>query len=142
MPLLTDSQVWCVRALAVACAVAAGPVGCGDDTPARTIVGPAHVLRVQGNGGGSGTVTAPGASPALACTITRGALSGTCAGAYPSHSTVQLVAEPNGSSTFVGWSGSCTGTADCVVDMSGERTATASFAPASASARVHEPATR
>jgi hypothetical protein len=41
---------------------------------------------------------------------------------------VRLVATPNGASTFSGWSGACTGTGDCVVDMMGERTVTAVFA--------------
>lgn len=48
--------------------------------------------------------------------------------AYPANSAVQLVATPNAASTFVNWSGDCTGTEGCVVDMSQERTVTAAFA--------------
>jgi hypothetical protein len=87
-----------------------------------------HVLRVQGSGGGSGTVTTPDASPQLSCTITRGGLSGVCGTAYPSNSAVRLAATPNAGSTFAGWSGACTGPDGCVVDMSKEQTVTAAFA--------------
>ena len=110
-------------------AVVVGPAGCdsygaGVTTPTTT----QHVLRVQANGPGSGTVVSPDASPQISCTITSGALSGVCGTAYPSTSAVRLVATPNGASTFVGWSGACTGTDQCVVEMSQERTVTASFA--------------
>ena len=96
-------------------------------TPTATVT--AHVLRVQGNGAGSGTITAPDASPQLACSISSGALSGVCSNAYPYNTAVRMVATPNGGSTFSGWSGACTGTGDCVVDMSQERVVTAAFAP-------------
>jgi hypothetical protein len=129
MPLLTHRRRCWAHAFAVAWGLIVGPAGCGADysggsAPTQT----QHVLRVQASGAGSGTVTAPDASPQLSCTITGGALSGVCAVAYPSNSTVQLVATPNGTSTFGGWSGACTGTGDCVVDMAQERTVTASFA--------------
>jgi hypothetical protein len=86
-----------------------------------------HVLRVQGDGAGSGIVTTPEASPPLSCSITRGALTGECARAYPSNSAIRLVATPNATSTFLGWSGACAGTDQCVVDMSQERAVTAGF---------------
>ena len=88
-----------------------------------------HALRVQASGSGSGSVTAPDASPELRCTITSGALSGVCAGAYPASSTLRLVATPNAGSTFAGWSGGCAGPDHCVLDMSQERTVTAAFLP-------------
>ena len=53
--------------------------------------------------------------------------------AYPANSAVRLVAAPNATSTFVEWSGGCTGTDQCVVDMSQERTVTAAFAEKSGS---------
>jgi hypothetical protein len=112
-------------------AVVVGSAGCDDDS--RDFTTPTtiqHVLRVQANGPGSGTVTSRDESPQISCTITAGALSGTCGKAYPSNSTVQLIATPNGKSTFTEWSGACTGTDQCVVDMSQERTVTASFASA------------
>ena len=94
-----------------------------------TATTPSHMLKVQGSGQGSGTVTAPDVTPELACTIVRGAVSGACAGGYPSNATIPLVATPNAGSTFAGWSGSgCAGTEQCVIEMTNERTVTASFA--------------
>jgi len=120
---------WWARAVAAAWVIV-GSAACGSDyTGGSTPTETQHVLRVQASGSGSGMVTAPDASPPLSCTITSGALSGVCAGAYPRSSAVQLVATPNGASTFTGWSGACTGSGDCVVDMSQERTVTASFVP-------------
>jgi hypothetical protein len=102
-------------------------VSCNSESAVRASTETYHVLRVQATGAGSGTVTAPDGSPQLACTITTGALSGVCAMAFPSNSAVRLVAEPNAASTFAGWSGACTGSDGCVVDMSQERTVTAAF---------------
>jgi len=108
--------------------VSAGCSGVGDGrTPTATTT--MHVLRVQASGAGSGTITAPDASPQLSCSISSGALSGVCVMAYPYNTAVHMVATPNGGSTFSGWSGGCTGAGDCVVDMSQERTVTAAFAP-------------
>jgi hypothetical protein len=110
--------------------VIVGLVSCDSESVSavRAPTATNHVLRVQANGAGSGTVTSPDASPQLSCTITRGALSGVCAMAYPANSAVRLVATPNVASTFVGWSGACTATEQCVVDMSEERIVTAAFA--------------
>jgi hypothetical protein len=128
MLVLTRTQRGWARAFA-AWVVLVGPAGCGDGNGGLTpTTQTQHVLRVQASGAGSGTVTAPDASPPLSCTITAGALSGVCAGAYPSNAAMRLVATPNSASTFVEWSGACSGTGDCAVDMSQERTATASFA--------------
>jgi hypothetical protein len=127
LALVRMQQGW-ARAFA-AWAVIVGPAGCSDGSGGLTpTTQTQHVLRVQASGAGSGTVAAPDASPPLSCTITSGALSGVCVSAYPSNATVRLVATPNSASTFVEWSGACTGTGDCVVDMSQERTATVSFA--------------
>lgn len=135
MVALTRTQQGWGRAFA-AWVVIVGPAGCGDSSGGLTpTTQTQHVLRVQASGAGSGTVTAPDASPPLSCTITAGALSGVCAGAYPSSAAVRLVATPNSASTFVEWSGACTGTDECAVDMSQERTATASFAPLPTRAR-------
>jgi hypothetical protein len=129
MVALTCTQQGWARAFA-AWVVIVGPAGCGDGSGGLTPTPQTqHVLRVQASGAGSGTVTALDALPPLSCTILAGALSGVCVSAYPSNATVRLVATPNGASTFVEWSGACTGTGECVVDMSQERTATASFAP-------------
>lgn len=107
--------------------VLVGSAGCDSEIAGRAPTATNHVLRVQGSGAGSGTVTTPDASPQLSCSITSGALSGVCAMAYPRNSTVWLVAAPNQASTFSGWSGACTGTDQCVVDMLQERAVTAAF---------------
>ena len=123
-------RAWWTRAITLLAAIVV--YGCSDYTGrGLTPNAGAHVLRVQGSGGGSGTVTAPDASPEISCTITAGALSGSCGNGYPSNSAVRLIATPNAGSTFGGWSGACAGTGDCVVEMSQERTVTASFAKAS-----------
>lgn len=109
--------------------VVLGSAACGSEPTLRAPSEIQHVLRVQGDGGGSGTVTSPDASPQLSCVITRGAVGGVCAGAYPVNSAVWLVATPNAGSKFLGWSGSCAGTDQCVTEMSQERVVTAAFAP-------------
>ena len=117
---------------AVTASAVVGCAGCGSNTVGRapTATAQNHVLRVQASGAGSGTVTTPEASPPLSCSIMAGALAGVCGMAYPSNSAVRLVGTPNASSTFLGWSGACTGTDACVVEMSQERTVTATFASA------------
>ena len=129
MSVLTGQQWRWPRALGawmmVVVSAGCGVGGIGDG---RTPTATQHVLRVQGSDAGSGTVTAPDASPQLSCSITSGALSGVCAMAYPYNTAVRLVAAPNVGSTFSGWSGSCTATGECVVDMSQEPTVTAAFA--------------
>jgi len=130
VPPLTGHPLRWVSAVTAFVVVVVESAGCHSDSvsAARTSTTTSHVLRVQANGAGSGTVTTPDASPQLSCTITRGALSGVCAMAYPSNSAVRLVAAPNAASTFANWSGDCAGTEGCVVDMSQERTVTAAFA--------------
>src|SRR6202008_4937849 len=51
-----------------------------------------------------------------------------CAHAFAEGETVTLTTTPNGQSSFVGWSGACTGTGACVVTMDSARSVTASFA--------------
>ena len=116
----------CARVATVCAAVAFA--ACDDEVVLRAPSGIDHVLRVQADGAGSGTVTTPDASPPLSCSITNGALAGECARAYPSNSAIWLVATPNATSVFLGWSGACTGTDQCVVEMSQERAVTAAFA--------------
>ena len=117
------------EALFVALYLGVSIASCEDYTgPDRATVTPSHLLKLQADGRGSGIVTAPDVTPELACTSTSGALSGACAGAYPSNVIVRLIATPNAGSTFAGWSGvGCTGSDQCVVDMTQERTVTAAF---------------
>ena len=77
-----------------------------------------HVLNVQTTGPGAVTSTPGG----IAC--------GTdCSEAYPEGANVTLVASPNAGSSFLGWSGACTGTAStCIVAMTEQRAVAAAFA--------------
>jgi len=111
------ATVWVIVAVA----------GCHSDAVFRASGEIDHVLRVQGDGTGIGTVTTPDVPRPLACSITKGAVAGVCGMAYPANSAVALVATPNAASVFAGWSGACTGTGQCVIDMSQERTVTAAF---------------
>jgi subtilase family serine protease len=73
---------------------------------------------------GSGTVTSTDGS--LACN------SGTCSHAYNSGTNVTLNASGASGWTFAGWSGACTGTGSCTVNMSGNEAVTANFTQSSA----------
>jgi uncharacterized repeat protein (TIGR02543 family) len=81
-------------------------------------VGGGFALTVGKAGTGSGTVTS---SPSG---IDCGA---DCTETYASGSSVTLTAAAASGSSFVGWSGACTGTSSCVVSMTAARAVTASF---------------
>ena len=51
----------------------------------------------------------------------------TCSATFAASTTEALSASPGAGSTFAGWSGACTGTAECNVPMSSDRAVTASF---------------
>jgi M6 family metalloprotease-like protein len=91
-------------------------------------VTPGNALTVAAAGGGSGQVTSQvGLSPAINCTITTGTPSGTCANGYYADQSVTLTASPQGGSTFAGWSGACSGTGMCTVQMNAIRSVMATF---------------
>ena len=50
-----------------------------------------------------------------------------CAASFPPGTRVLLTAQPEEGARFVGWTGACTGTADCRVTVDGVRTVTATF---------------
>ena len=77
-----------------------------------------YLLSVSKNGTGNGTVTS---SPAG---INCGA---DCSETYTSGTIVTLTATPDGTSTFTGWSGACSGTGGCVVTMDVAKSVTATF---------------
>ncbi|MFZ3137393.1 MAG: fibronectin type III domain-containing protein, partial [Thermodesulfovibrionales bacterium] len=77
-----------------------------------------NTLTVNRAGSGTGTVTS---SPAG---ISCGA---DCSEAYNAGTVVTLTATADGSSTFGGWSGACTGTGSCTVTMDAAKTVTATF---------------
>jgi len=76
-----------------------------------------HTLTVMKSGDGTGTVTADAG-------IDCGA---TCAADFDSGTTVVLTASGSSESNFTGWSGACSGTGPCTIDMSQARNVTATF---------------
>jgi Fe-S cluster biogenesis protein NfuA/uncharacterized protein (DUF2141 family) len=85
---------------------------------ANFVVG-TYALTVGKAGTGSGTVTS---SPAG---VNCGA---TCSASFNSGTSVTLTAAPAAGSTFAGWSGACTGTGTCTVNMGATQSVTATFA--------------
>jgi hypothetical protein len=75
-------------------------------------------LSVEVAGAGSGTVTGGG----IDCP-------GTCSASEAPQSSVTLSATPAAGSTFIGWSGACTGTGACTVALPYDRNVIATFAP-------------
>jgi uncharacterized repeat protein (TIGR02543 family) len=58
--------------------------------------------------------------------------SGTCEATYDDGTTVTLTATPDAGQTFTGWGGACTGTTTtCTVEMTGNRSVSATFTAAS-----------
>lgn len=52
-----------------------------------------------------------------------------CLGSFPTGSSVTLTATPTADSSFLGWSGACSGMGNCVVTMSSAKSVTANFSP-------------
>lgn len=76
-------------------------------------------VTIQGLYGGGGSVNSNPSG--IACS------SGTCTANYTSGTSVTLTPTANISSLFSGWAGSCTGSGNCTVSMTEDRSATASF---------------
>jgi len=84
----------------------------------KTIPLSQYTLIVNKGGTGTGTVTSsPGG---ISC-------GSDCSEIYNIGTSVTLMASPDTSSTFGGWSGACTGTGTCAVTMDAEKTVTATF---------------
>jgi hypothetical protein len=85
-----------------------------------TAVGPIPMssLTVQRIGSGSGAVTS--APTGINC-------GDTCAAGFPTGSSVTLTATPIAGSTFVGWSGACSGAEPCIVPMNNDQIVGAQF---------------
>jgi Calx-beta domain-containing protein/List-Bact-rpt repeat protein len=79
-----------------------------------------HALVVSRSGSGTGTVASTPAG------ISCGA---DCSESFSSNAVVTLAATASAGSTFVGWSGACTGTSSCQVAMTADRQVTATFSP-------------
>ena len=90
-----------------------------DVTASFTQSAATHVLTVSVTG--NGTVTGGG----IACTSAGG--SG-CTATEPANSQVTLTATPGSGSSFIGWGGSCAGTAlTCTITMTGDLSVSAAF---------------
>lgn len=93
-----------------------------------------YTLTLTGLGGGAGTVTD---SNGGTCQEANGAVTatgdftvtspGTCSANYESGTQVTLMATANGSSTFGGWGGACSGTSTCALSMTSSQNVTATF---------------
>ena len=79
---------------------------------------PTFALTVTKTGAGAGTVTSTPAG------INCGP---TCSFSFNNNTVVTLTATPSAGSTFVSWSGACTGSGGCTVTMSAARAVTANF---------------
>lgn len=77
------------------------------------------------------TVTLGGSAPGSVYSTPAGiACGGDCTESYRRGTAVQLTAVPAGGTSFLGWTGACTGSAPtCRVTMDAARSVTASFAP-------------
>ena len=82
------------------------------------VTGCTKALTVSSSGSGQGTVTS---SPAgIDC-------GSTCSHPFPDGVAVTLTASPAPGSTFTGWSGACSGTAACTVNLTEDSAVTATF---------------
>jgi hypothetical protein len=85
-------------------------------------------LTIGGAGRGSGKVTS--SDDAINCTISAGVVSGDCTENYQSEIIIQLTATPDPGSSFIRWSGDCSGTSPSIwVDIRRNMTCTATFGP-------------
>jgi len=84
-----------------------------------------YPVTVTGTGSGSGTITSNPAG--ISCSIINGSTSGTCSASFASGTNVTLTAAPGSSSSFAGWSGFCSGTGTCALEVTGARNVTASI---------------
>ena len=122
-----------VSAVAVAALVIGGGVvaglsggtlfgGGGDEAATVDSEGQAetHRLRVTTDGEGSGAVTS--IPPGIEC-------SGDCQEEFPAGERVRLKASPSEGSVFAGFSGDCSGTGQCTVNVNRARSVTATFEP-------------
>jgi hypothetical protein len=82
-----------------------------------------YPVTVSGGGTGTGTITSNPAG--ISCSIVNGSTSGTCNASFSSGTNVVLTAAPSSNSDFAGWSGFCTGTAPCALQVTGARTVSA-----------------
>jgi hypothetical protein len=93
----------------------------GRTTTASVLVRPALTVNKAGTGQGSVTSSPAG----ITCT----ASAVTCTTFFTPGTVVTLTAAGDANSAFTGWSGACTGTANCTVTLDQSRTVAATFTP-------------
>ena len=86
-------------------------------TATFTLIAPV-TLSVTKAGTGAGTVLS--SPPGINCGTT-------CSGSFGAGTIVQLIAASDANSTFTGWGGACSGTAECSVTMNAAESVTATF---------------
>jgi hypothetical protein len=79
-----------------------------------------YTLSVTKTGAGGGTVTSN--PPGITC-------GDACSASFNTGTAVTLIANPDGTSTFTGWSDACSGTQTCLVAVDAAKSATANFVP-------------
>ncbi len=84
-----------------------------------------YAVTVTANGNGSGSVQSTPAG--IACTVTGGVGGGTCTGNFAAGTVVTLTPTSGATSSFGGWSGSCSGNGNCQLVTDGAKPVTASF---------------
>jgi len=104
---------------------AGGVSGSGSNTTRNGGDGTVYLLQnlfpltVTQGGSGSGTVI--GSPAGISC-------GSSCTGYFDNGTNVTLTAYPDPNSAFAGWSGACSGTADCTLTMDSPKSVTATFA--------------
>ena len=107
-------------------------LGCGGSSTGSPRPPDSNQLTLSLTGSGKGIVTSvPGG-------INCGP---TCLASFGSGTTVQLIAAPDPGSTFTGWTGACSGTGACQVDMNSVESVAAGFGLGGATLTVAETGT-
>ncbi|GLC24997.1 InlB B-repeat-containing protein [Roseisolibacter agri] len=117
------------------------PVTVGGTITARFDLTATQLLTLGGINSitpGTGTMTtSPAGTPAMSCTVTGNAASGTCSATYAVNANVSITPTPAAGSVFSAWSGACTGSVvPCVVPMNGPKTVNALFVPSTSTLRL------
>lgn len=94
-----------------------------DLTQSLTVTSSNLTLTVITSGTGSGTINS---NPSGIITCASGSSSG-CSATLSQGATITLLPAADGHSLFTGWSGSCTGTGDCILTVNDNSSATATF---------------
>ena len=84
-----------------------------------------YPITISPNGNGSGSVQSTPAG--ISCTVTAGVAGGTCTGDFAVGTVITLTPTSGATSSFGGWSGSCSGNGNCQLVADAAKPVTASF---------------